>query len=150
MRNQLDKISESVSGSIGKGAGDWTIYQFNGHKQTKYPGPKIPANPRQRIQQLNRRRFLQATKAFSRLTPEQKNYYKNLAANSDKKANAFTIFVSRFLSLNTYGSSFYNEGGFSLPNPHAAIYYYGEALFNENYFLNYDTCLLYTSPSPRD
>lgn len=139
MRQHLDQITTVVSGSIAKGAPDWTIYQYNGHKQTKYPGPKIPANPRRRGQQLNRRRFLQAFIRYQQLTPEQKELYQTLSKAFPRASNRLTIFISRFVSLSTYDSSFYGEGSFNLHNPKAAIFYYGEALYNENYFLNYDT-----------
>ena len=139
MRQQLDKFNTSVSGSIAKGAPDWTIYQYNGHKQIKYPGPKIPANPRRRGQQLNRRRFLQAVNRYGQLTQEQKEFYQTLSLSFPERSNALTIFISRFISLFTYGSSFYGEGSFNLHNPKAAILYYGEALFNENFLLSYDS-----------
>ena len=139
MRQKLDILSFRVSGSIAKGAPDWTIYQHNGHKLTKYPGPKIPANPRRRGQQLNRRRFIQAIHRYSQLSTEQKQFYQSKAKSIRKKANPLTVFVSRFLSRMTYDSSFYGEGSFNLHNPKAAIFYYGEALFNENFLLSYDS-----------
>ena len=96
--DNLDKLNLTVRGTIGKGTDNEWIYQRAPQGQIKYPGPKIPTNPRTRPQQINRLLFRYASEQAKLLTQQQKLELINEIREKKLNLTWRTLFLKKFLT----------------------------------------------------
>lgn len=93
----LNEINLAVRGTVAKGKTDETIYQKSPYGLIKYPGPKIPANPRTVAQQSNRNLFKLASNSAADLSEEEKDELREEIKTKKLNLNWRTLHISKYL-----------------------------------------------------
>lgn len=96
--DNLDQLNVTVRGTVGKGTANEWIYQCAPQGQIKYPGPKIPPNPRTRPQQMNRLLFRYTSAQAKLLTEQQKQDLINEIRVKRLCLTWRTLFFKKFLT----------------------------------------------------
>ena len=94
----LDKLNAGIRGTVGKGTANEWIFQKAPQGQIKYPGPKIPFNPRTRPQQRNRQLFRYASAQAQYLTEQQKEELRQEIKQKRLRLTWRTLFLHKFLT----------------------------------------------------
>ena len=94
----LDKMNVNIRGTVAKGTDDEWIFQKAPQGQIKYRGPKMPFNPRTRLQQLNRLRFRFASIQAKLLTTEQINELRQEIEQKRLRLTWRMLFIQKFLT----------------------------------------------------
>ena len=94
----LDKMNVNIRGAVGKGTDDEWIFQNAPQGHIKYPGPKLPANPRTWPQQINRYLFRYASEQAKLLSPSQIEELRNEIIQNQLHLTWRTLFLQKFLT----------------------------------------------------
>jgi len=123
-----------LRGTVNKGKADEMIFQNCHFGQQKYPGPKIPANPRAQNQQLQRLQFKRSILIADSL-PEEIKQHLSCCIPADKTGLTWrTFFISSFIKRRKYGQGIYGIGIYSSENPPQKVRRYGNIAFGDGFY----------------
>jgi hypothetical protein len=126
-----EKFCFSISGLIPRPGKPPLIFQKSHGALQKKIGPIIPANPRTRVQQLNRILFRAAMDNADALSETQKDIFRALAKKHPKPITHRMIAVKEFLKSNHFNNPRFGANLFSGGKPQKDAWRFGEIAFND-------------------